>query len=219
MRLATIALALGLAIPAPASACGVELVLAMDVSRSVINDEYDLQMGGLANALRSKEVVEAIGWIPGGVMATVTQWSGELDQAQTVGWRHLTNPSSVLAFAKEIGATRTPSTVSNYLSHLGAVFALARPAWGMELDQQAMKDAFVVCSRLGITGKGRSRDLYECKFRVQSDGKVDVKIAMYVYGRATDLRGLRGGYGRFGIVTNGRFTADAIAFGRLKISV
>jgi integrase len=28
----------------------------------------------------------------------------------------------------------------------------------MELDQQAMKDAFVVCSRLGITGKGRSRD-------------------------------------------------------------
>lgn len=64
----------------------------------------------------------------------------------------------IVAFAKEIGTSRTPSTVSNYLSHLGAVFALARPAWGMELDQQAMKDAFVVCSRLGITGKGRSRD-------------------------------------------------------------
>jgi Ca-activated chloride channel family protein len=106
MRLATIALALGLAIPAPASACGVELVLAMDVSRSVINDEYDLQMGGLANALRSKEVVEAIGWIPGGVMATVTQWSGELDQAQTIGWRHLTDPSSVLSFAKEVDFNR-----------------------------------------------------------------------------------------------------------------
>jgi len=64
----------------------------------------------------------------------------------------------IVAFAKEIGTSRTPSTVSNYMSHLGAVFALARPAWGIELDQQAMKDAFVVCSRLGITGKGRSRD-------------------------------------------------------------
>lgn len=78
----------------------------MDVSRSVINDEYELQMGGLANALRSTEVVEAIGWIPGGVMATVTQWSGEADQIQSVGWRHLTNPSSVLSFAKEVDFNR-----------------------------------------------------------------------------------------------------------------
>ena len=105
MRLPALALVLGL-VPATAPACGVELVLAMDVSRSVINDEYELQMNGLANALRSKEVVEAIGWIPGGVMATVTQWSGELDQAQTVGWRHLTDPSSVLAFAKEVDFDR-----------------------------------------------------------------------------------------------------------------
>lgn len=64
----------------------------------------------------------------------------------------------IVSFAKEIGATRAPSTVSNYLSHLGAVFTLARPAWGIELDQQAIKDAFVVCGRLGITGKSRSRD-------------------------------------------------------------
>ncbi|WP_156121786.1 hypothetical protein [Halocynthiibacter namhaensis] len=63
-----------------------------------------------------------------------------------------------VAFAKEINTNRAPSTVGNYLSHLGAVFALARPAWGMELEQQAMKDAFVVCNRLSITGKARSRD-------------------------------------------------------------
>lgn len=105
MRLAAIAVVLGLA-PGMAKACGLELVLAMDVSRSVINDEYDLQMGGLANALRSREVMDAIGWIPGGVMATVTQWSGEADQAQTVGWRHLTDPSSVLSFAKEVDFNR-----------------------------------------------------------------------------------------------------------------
>ncbi|MEM9523299.1 MAG: hypothetical protein AAF982_04790 [Pseudomonadota bacterium] len=67
----------------------------------------------------------------------------------------------IVAFAKEIGTTRTPSTVSNYLSHLGAIFAIARPAWDMELYQQAMKDAFVVCNRLGITGKDRRPTLDE----------------------------------------------------------
>jgi integrase len=44
------------------------------------------------------------------------------------------------------------------MSHLGAVFALARPAWGIPLDDQAMRDAVKVCARLGITGKARKRD-------------------------------------------------------------
>ncbi len=64
----------------------------------------------------------------------------------------------IVQFAKDLGANRTPATVGNYMSHLSAVFALARPAWGIPLDQQAMKDAFVVCNRLGITGKARKRD-------------------------------------------------------------
>lgn len=64
----------------------------------------------------------------------------------------------IVAFAQKISARRTPAAVANYVSHLGAVFAIARPAWGMELDQQAMKDAFTVCNRLGITGKARHRD-------------------------------------------------------------
>jgi integrase len=64
----------------------------------------------------------------------------------------------IVQFAKDLSATRTPATVANYMSHLGAVFALARPAWGIPLDQQAMKDAFIVCNRLGITGKAQKRD-------------------------------------------------------------
>lgn len=104
MRALLFAAAFGAA--SPAAACGVELVLAMDVSRSVVNAEYDLQMGGLANAFRDPEVIEAIGWIPGGVMASVTEWSGAGSQAQTVGWRELTSPASVKAFANEIETTR-----------------------------------------------------------------------------------------------------------------
>lgn len=64
----------------------------------------------------------------------------------------------IVAFAREINTKRSPATVANYMSHLGAVFAIACPAWGMELDQQVMKDAFTVCNRLGITGKARHRD-------------------------------------------------------------
>jgi hypothetical protein len=37
-------------------------------------------------------------------------------------------------------------------------FAIARPAWGYQLDQNAMKDAFLVAKRLGITTKSRARD-------------------------------------------------------------
>ena len=93
-------------VPGFSRACGLELVLAMDVSRSVINDEYDLQMGGLANALRHEEIIEAIGWTPGGVMATLTQWSGPAQQNQSVTWRHLTTPDTVRAFAREIDIAR-----------------------------------------------------------------------------------------------------------------
>ena len=52
----------------------------------------------------------------------------------------------------------TPQTRQNYLSHLGAIFAVARPMWGYPLDQQSIKDAFAVAKRMGITSKGVSRD-------------------------------------------------------------
>lgn len=64
--------------------------------------------------------------------------------------------SDLVAFAQALPVQ--PQTRQNYLSHLGAVFAIARPAWGYPLDRQALKDAFVVTKRLGVTGKGRSRE-------------------------------------------------------------
>lgn len=61
-------------------------------------------------------------------------------------------------FARALADGRGPSTVMNYLSHLSAIFAVARPAWGMPLDREAMRDAMAVCKRLGLTAKSRSRD-------------------------------------------------------------
>jgi integrase len=64
----------------------------------------------------------------------------------------------IVELAQTLAASRKPQTVANYLSHLAAVFSIARPAWGYPLDQQAMKDAFKVATRLGVTGKSQKRD-------------------------------------------------------------
>lgn len=64
--------------------------------------------------------------------------------------------ADLTAFARSLPVS--PSTVQNYMSHLAAIFSLARPAWGYPLDQQAMRDACTVTKRLGITAKSRARD-------------------------------------------------------------
>ncbi len=62
----------------------------------------------------------------------------------------------IRAFAEALKVQ--PQTVQNYLSHLAAIFAIAKPAWGYPLDREAMQDAFAVAKRLGLTAKGRERD-------------------------------------------------------------
>lgn len=61
----------------------------------------------------------------------------------------------LVQFAQSIKAQ--PQTVGNYMSHLAAVFAVARPAWGYPLDKQAMDDARVVLKKLGLTAKSKER--------------------------------------------------------------
>jgi integrase len=66
--------------------------------------------------------------------------------------------ADVIAFANQLVLKVRPQTVANYLSHLAAVFAVAKPAWAYALDQTAMKEAFVVAKRLGVASKSRKRD-------------------------------------------------------------
>lgn len=65
----------------------------------------------------------------------------------------------------------------------------------------------VVAERRGLQA------LTECKLRIQKDGKIDARTAMYVYGRAADLDAVGRDGREFWLVTNGRFTADAISYG------
>ncbi|MBI5851885.1 MAG: restriction endonuclease [Planctomycetes bacterium] len=63
-----------------------------------------------------------------------------------------------------------------------------------------------------VADRGAERSLCECKLLTRKDGKLDAKTAMYVFGRAVDLDALRGRT-RFWLVTNGRFSQDALRFG------
>jgi hypothetical protein len=65
----------------------------------------------------------------------------------------------IVALASELLAGgRQPSTVGNYISHLAAIFAIARPAWGYRLDKGQMDDAHAVLRRMGIIGKTSSAE-------------------------------------------------------------
>ena len=59
-----------------ALACEIELVIAMDVSRSVDQYEFDLMRSGTANAFRHPEIIDMINWMDGGIAVSLTQWSG-----------------------------------------------------------------------------------------------------------------------------------------------
>lgn len=58
----------------------------------------------------------------------------------------------------KVGGSVQAQTVSNDLSHLGAVLSVARPAWGYEIDATAMPDARKVLRKMGLILRSRERN-------------------------------------------------------------
>ena len=83
-------------------ACEIELVIAMDVSRSVNQYEFDLMRHGTANAFSHPEIIEIIAWMNEGMMVSVTQWSGVGNQKVSVPWRHVKTQKSLKQFSDDI---------------------------------------------------------------------------------------------------------------------
>lgn len=102
------ALAAFLALSAPAAGaqdlpCNAALVLGLDVSSSIDDAEYVLQLRGLAAAFRDRDVIDAIlGGTEGGVMVAVFEWSGFFQQDVTVGWTWLGDPAAIAGFATRL---------------------------------------------------------------------------------------------------------------------
>lgn len=115
--------------------CRLALVLALDVSSSVNEYEYDLQRRGLALALDAPDVRQAIlNGAPGDVALAVYEWSGRFNQKIHLDWSILRNQAdidgAVLALA---GMTRSnnehPTALGHSLAFGSAVMARA-PACG-----------------------------------------------------------------------------------------
>jgi integrase len=64
----------------------------------------------------------------------------------------------LVELAETLQTGRQPQTVGNYMSHLGAVFSIAKHAWAMDLDASEMQGAAKVSKRLGLTSKSKQRD-------------------------------------------------------------
>ncbi|WP_323770500.1 DUF1194 domain-containing protein [Antarctobacter sp.] len=86
--------------PTQLMACEVALVLAVDVSGSVDAQEYDIQMQGLAAALRDSAVAEAL--IRGRAQVALVQWTGSSRQQVTLPWREVRSFAETRALADEI---------------------------------------------------------------------------------------------------------------------
>lgn len=80
-----------------------ELVIAVDGSRSIDAEEFALQAGGIAAAFADPLFHEVVAQTAaGGIAVTYVQWSGRDHQRQVVGWRHVTGAASAVGFAKEV---------------------------------------------------------------------------------------------------------------------
>lgn len=88
---------------APASACRLALVLAMDISSSVDAREDALQRGGLAAVLRDAEVREAFLSAGGPVELAIFEWSGRYSQADILSWRRIETAADLDAVADIVG--------------------------------------------------------------------------------------------------------------------
>ena len=82
-----------------------ELVLAVDVSRSMDQDEQHLQRAGYVAAFRDVHVQKAIRSGPNGRIAVAyIEWAGQAIQSIVVPWRIVGTKADALAFADELEA-------------------------------------------------------------------------------------------------------------------
>ena len=103
----------------------VELFLAVDVSRSMTEEELDIQRLGYAEALTSPEVVGAIrSGLLGRIAVTYVEWAGNASHRVVVPWRIISTAEEAEEVAISIATTQTPGM--RYTSISGALdFAVA----------------------------------------------------------------------------------------------
>ena len=128
----------------------VALVLAVDVSSSVDAGDYQLQMQGIAAALRQKAVLEIIrGGQHHQVALALVQWSTANKQSLTIPWQ-------IISSAADIAATAQAIEIAERDYALGGTGMAAAIAFSTELFARfpAQSDRMVI----DVSGDGLEND-------------------------------------------------------------
>jgi hypothetical protein len=101
-----------------------ELVLAVDISRSMDYDEHELQRDGYVEAFRHRDVINALMSGPQGRIAvTYMEWAGEGATYQVIPWTIIDSSNAAHAFADRLA--EEPIRGERRTSISGALFAAA----------------------------------------------------------------------------------------------
>ena len=122
------------------AACRQALALGLDVSGSVDEAEYQLQLQGLAAALVSDDVRASLMRLPDApVRILVFEWSGQNYQSVLVPWTDITGPSRLKTVSELLRATTRrqapPTTALGQAIAVGVGFLNQQPdCWKRTLD-------------------------------------------------------------------------------------
>lgn len=114
--------------PAMAEEVDLQLLLAIDVSGSVDNDEAKLQRQGYIDAFADERILRAIGSGPKGRIAVAYfEWSDSIYQRLVVDWTVISDRASAEAFTAKLKEARisiaTRTSISGALQYGMAMFA------------------------------------------------------------------------------------------------
>lgn len=137
---------------AAAENVALELVLAIDVSSSVDEREYNLQMSGFAAAFRHPEVVAVIESLGSqGMVVTLVQWSGADTYVQAIDWTRINGRESAEAFATEVETA--PRLIEGGATAIGDAMLFARAL--LELNDFVGTRRTIDVSGDGIANQGK----------------------------------------------------------------
>jgi Protein of unknown function (DUF1194) len=174
---ARLALAAGLLFPAPALACRLALLLALDVSSSVDAREYLLQKNGLAAALIAPEVEAAFLSASEPVALAAYEWSGRYNHQTVLDWRLISSREDLVSAAEALAvATRSedefPTALGYALGHAARLFRQAPTCERRVID---------------VSGDGRNNDGFSPRIAYRHFPLDDVTVNALVIGGSQDL--------------------------------
>ncbi len=166
--------------PLPALACRLALVLALDASSSVDNQEYLTQRNGLASALIAPEVQAAFLSAPQPVALAAFEWSGQWNQRVMLEWRLIRSGEDLLMAAEELSSVTRGAT--GFPTAIGAALGYAAG----RLQEAPL------CERqtIDVSGDGENNHGYPPQIAYKHFPLAGVTVNALVIGGASNLSGL-----------------------------